>query len=195
MRDQLTKIENFFTSFGEYSHASKVENLKRICFQSILSEILYENKLVARYPQVRYQFNLLKSKSIVSDYKSVKIILKNLMLNAFQSAAASGNPLVSLSIESADQQIYIQISSSGGLMDGNFTRNIFRLFYRGSNPSENLSAGLFLIKDSIKKLKGKILLSSSSTKSSALNITIPDLESQHNEKHILPNTSAALRIV
>lgn len=196
MRKHLNKIENFITCFGEYGQVSnKVDNIRRVCFQSLIPEVLNENKLLCKYPQVRYHFNLLKSKSIISDHRKVKIILKHLLVNAFHTAATSDNPEVSLSIESDEKQSLIQVSNSGCLIEDNFERNIFKLFYSGSNPSEAFRSGLFLIKESIKKLQGKILLSSSSEKESTLNIIIPDLETQNSEKYILPYTSAALRVV
>ena len=195
MKKHFNKINNFITRLEQYGYISgKPDNFRRINFNSLFAEILNEHKLVEKYPQVRYHFNLLDAKSFISDYRKVKDILKHLLVNSFYYSSIADKNYVSVTVHYNGLSSEIQILSSGCFLGEVLRSNAFKLFFRRGTLSEGAGVDYFFIKESLKKLKGNMLFASTKDQGTTINIKLPDLESNKNIKSILPY-SRSLRVM
>jgi signal transduction histidine kinase len=117
-----------------------------------------------------------KNFRIISDKQRLHIIFHNLIANAIKYR----NPLLKQStidiINKSDQDsISFDIRDNGiGIKEENFEK-IFEMFFRASDNSSGSGLGLYLVKETIQKLKGNISVSSSAGKGSVFSITLPRL--------------------
>jgi signal transduction histidine kinase len=114
--------------------------------------------------------------SIRSDRTRLKIILNNIISNAFKySRAQINNSFINISFEAITKHIIIKIRDNGVGIEPDRIKKIFEMFYRASEEQSGSGLGLYIAFESAEKLNGRIEVSSAVNQGSTFTITIPKL--------------------
>lgn len=147
-------LENII--FIEKSNVNKViltfakVNLKEI-IENIIDELNLTNKVYRNYNFINYSSN----EYISTDEQLLKLILSNIISNAFKYSDVES--IIVIEISKFDNEICIAISDKGIGIDVSEINNIFDMFTRGSNVSniQGTGLGLSVVKDCLVKLNGR----------------------------------------
>src|SRR5690606_5863996 len=109
-----------------------------------------------------------------SDDISIKIIINNLLSNAFKyQKKKSDDKFISFDIKVDNGIAVITIEDTGiGIPEKNLN-DVFTRFFRGANDEIGSGFGLYNVKDALGKINGKIELASKENEGTKFIVTIP----------------------
>ncbi len=111
---------------------------------------------------------------LIIDKQRLKMILHNLINNAIKYADFDKpNPSINISIKKEDRKYMISIIDNGIGIEHTDQKKIFDMFYRATEKSDGSGLGLFIVKESLLKLKGKIKVESEPGLYSKFTIVLP----------------------
>ncbi len=94
---------------------------------------------------------------IATDTYLLEVALQNVVENAILFSDRR-DPKVNIACHSEQNKLHIQVSDNGRGIEEAITENIFTMFYRGSEKSKGAGLGLFIAREAITKVGGKIHL-------------------------------------
>lgn len=117
----------------------------------------------------------LKSTPVTDQYR-LQSVLKNLISNSIKYH----NPKVKkswvkISVKSTKELIHIKVSDNGIGIDEHNVTKVFDMFYRASENSFGSGLGLYIVKETVKKLGGTINVASKENVGTSFELIIPNL--------------------
>ena len=112
----------------------------------------------------------------ISDKRRISVVLNNLVSNAFKySDPTKANSFVKIIVDCISQNAVIQIQDNGiGIAEKDLEK-IFGMFYRAAVSSNGSGLGLYILKESLEKLGGKINVESKLNEGTTFTVEIPNL--------------------
>jgi signal transduction histidine kinase len=183
MRDMLNLMENSVRNLDKYiQNMHDYYNLKRgelqieeINFKEIVTELEETYRFTAKLSQVHFNIKILQQEPFRCDKMSIKIILNNLLSNAFKYQKKDiENKMVELDIKVATGTATIYVRDNGIGIPEKYAEKIFTMFFRATTEEVGSGFGLYNVKDALLKLNGKIKVDSGIDKGSVFTVTIPN---------------------
>ena len=111
----------------------------------------------------------------VADLTRVRVILNNLISNAIKYRRYDARQsYVSIEVWVDTKKAHIKIADNGeGIAEDKLGR-IFDMFYRASERSDGAGLGLYIVKDVVKKLEGRISVRSKTGKGTTFTLSFPN---------------------
>jgi len=177
LKINIKKLDQFILDILDYSRNARQEIKKEeINFSDMLDEITQKLKYVGvneREVDIRVKIN--STAPFHSDKSRISIMLKNLISNSIRySNIKAENPFVEIGVNVTEKEANIIVRDNGIGIGEEFQDKIFDMFYRVSHNSIGTGLGLYLVKESVKKLNGKIKVESQKEKGSKFSISIPN---------------------
>lgn len=157
MQDSIKKMEKFIADVVVYAKNSKTEReIEKIDLQSLIINLVEYNKQFSS-KEIKFEIVIEGDYVLYSDKNRLKIILNNLISNAIKyqdyNKAYRFVKIVAL-IDS--KKIALQFSDNGIGISPEHQDKIFNMFYRASEFSKGSGLGLYLLKEAVHKLNGKV---------------------------------------
>ncbi|UII34248.1 PAS domain S-box protein [Fulvivirga ulvae] len=115
------------------------------------------------------------SRPFYSDRWRINEIFRNLISNAIKYLNPDiDNPYVAIDINITDKSANIKFRDNGIGIEKNTLPKVFEMFYRATEYSEGSGIGLYIVKNAIEKLGGKIRVESKPKQGTFFDITIPN---------------------
>lgn len=110
-----------------------------------------------------------------SDPLRVKTIISNLLSNAIKYCDPQKiRKYIQISAHIFNDTVFITMEDNGIGIDTEHQEKIFDLFYRVTPDKKGTGLGLYIVKDTIDRLKGKIYVKSVKGESTSFTITLPN---------------------
>jgi PAS domain S-box-containing protein len=110
-----------------------------------------------------------------SDLTRVRIILNNLLSNAIKYRSYERErSYVDVEIEVSEEKVSIKISDNGEGIPEDKQATVFDMFVRASESSEGSGLGLYIVKNVLEKLNGKIRMDSVYQEGTSFYLEIPN---------------------
>ncbi len=110
---------------------------------------------------------------VMGDYVRLKMILNNLISNAIFYSSGAKDAFVKVSFENTAEGLKVKVADNGIGIDEQYHHQIFKMFYRISSDGTGSGLGLYIVKEAVDKLKGKISVESSPGKGAAFTVILP----------------------
>jgi len=177
----LWKLENFVNDLLIYSRNTRIEVAQeKVDFTFLLEDTLQLHSHLGKYEKIEKIIEVKQQNSFISDPKRISVILNNLISNAIRyTNPYQHNPYLRVSILTDAQKALIEISDNGMGIAQKHLPKIFDMFYRGDTESKGSGLGLFIVKDTVNKLKGDISITSEVNQGTTFKITLPNLKTSH----------------
>lgn len=115
-----------------------------------------------------------KDQIVESDRQRLKVVLQNLLNNSIKYADhEKPNPYVRVGFTKNEDHYEISIIDNGLGISPEQIDKIFEMFYRGTEKSEGSGLGLFIVKETLSALNGKIEVNSESGKETQFIVSLP----------------------
>jgi signal transduction histidine kinase len=148
---------------------------KKINLKALIEDAFSMNSDHADNKLIKTELYLPKElEEIKSDIVFIKIIIYNLISNAFKySDAQKENPYAKVSVKSVGSDLVFEIADNGIGIAKEYHQKVFDMFYILDGSKRGTGLGLYIIKQSVEKLGGRIYLDSSLGQGSRFTIILP----------------------
>jgi signal transduction histidine kinase len=110
-----------------------------------------------------------------SDTVRVRTVISNILSNAVKYYDPQKNrPFVNISVTINEDICIIKMEDNGIGIEPKYHDKIFDLFFRATDHSQGTGLGLFIVKDTVEKLKGKIEVKSEVGRGTMFTISVPN---------------------
>jgi signal transduction histidine kinase len=127
------------------------------------------------FHKIKFDIQVDEHVVIDSDETRVKIILNNLLSNAvkFQRFGEERMPLVHIAYWHANGKHHIKVTDNGHGISEEYQDKIFNMFYRANVISDGSGLGLYILKETLKKLQGDVEVKSKEGVGSEFIVSFP----------------------
>ena len=175
MRQSVMKLDETLKEIIDYSNNARSEivnaeiNWKEIAKNSLakLQYLPHADKMKCAVDDADAQF------PFYSDPQRLGMIFNSLYSNCILYCALDKQPTIDTKISVAYDVVTILIKDNGiGIID-TCLPNVFNMFYRASERSSGAGLGLYITKETVKKLGGQIKINSVENDGTTVTITLP----------------------
>jgi signal transduction histidine kinase len=178
LKDNIKRLDGFIVDILDYSRNSRLEVKKeKIDFKDMLSTITRNLKYMGKQgKEVNIFWDIKEHKSFATDKSRLNIILNNLISNAirYQNPLAE-EPFVNIRVNTSDTETNIIVRDNGIGISKELHAKIFDMFFRISDESVGSGLGLYIVKEAVGKLNGKIEVDSELGKGTSFIIQFPNV--------------------
>ncbi|MBX2843082.1 MAG: PAS domain S-box protein [Flammeovirgaceae bacterium] len=174
----LFRLDEFIRDILNYSRNSRMElKMEEINFAELIEETFQNYHYLEEAKNVERILEINQTDVFYSDIRRLSVILNNLLSNALRfSNSYIDNSWIKVTINSNSENATIEISDNGIGIKPEHISKIFKMFYRATDVKKGSGLGLYIVKESIEKLAGKITVQSDVNKGTEFTITIPSLK-------------------
>jgi signal transduction histidine kinase len=154
----VQKLEDFVGEVLEHSRTSRKEvQLEDVDIKDLTDGITDNLKFLENFNTIKLTLQLNET-TLKTDKFLIRVALSNLLSNAIKYQRRREDVAQEIKITSWQQDGYmnIRISDNGEGIAAPYTDKIFEMFYRGTTNSTGSGLGLFIAKEAVEKLNGRI---------------------------------------
>lgn len=148
-------------------------NRSVINFEEMVTEIFEQLKYI-NHLKVNKTLEIDQQKTFYSDESRIRVVLNNLISNAIRHHNGK-RPQVDISVQVKPKYAHIYIRDNGIGISKDHINNVFKMFYRATDTSHGSGLGLYIVKETLDKLRGSIKLKSELDKGTEVYLQIPSL--------------------
>jgi signal transduction histidine kinase len=188
IKQQSLKMDAIIKELVETVRIRKTENeIEAINFTQLIDEVKESIAFVGGFSEIQFTENDLLTSKFYSDKYSVASLFQNLIDNAvkYRNKKAT-NPYIKITLSDDIFGIKITVSDNGIGIPENLQKNVFKMFFRGTQQKESIGLGLYTVFNIVKKLNGHITFESKEMNGTTFIIYLPtikklvDLENDRN---------------
>ncbi|OJJ23202.1 hypothetical protein BKI52_02270 [marine bacterium AO1-C] len=181
IKKSILKLDLFVQDIINYSKNSRLEIAREsIDFEELVQGSLENLQFLKGSSEIEKTVEVSYEDGIVhfySDPTRLNIIFNNTLSNAIKyHDPSSEDPFVKVITHIHNAGVTIEIRDNGqGIPEESIDR-IFDMFYRASEDSKGSGLGLYIVKETVEKLKGEVSLESTLHKGTTITIELPNVK-------------------
>ena len=177
-KQSLARLDHFIQEILDYSRNARMEVRKEeVMLNVIIQDVLDNYAYVEEYRHIRKEVKIEQEVPVYTDPFRLKVILNNLISNALRySLPDIREPYVSVHAYATPQQLEVVVEDNGQGIPKKHISHIFNMFYRADSRKSGSGLGLYIVKETVEKLGGKIELKSEFEKGTTFRLMIPNAE-------------------
>ncbi len=179
IRSSIIRLDSFIKNILNYSRNNRTElENKKIPVINTIHEIVDALRNMKEADGISFQIDIDERQPFYSDQQRFNTIMENLISNAikYHTKEGSGRYLKIIGTSGIDE-LTLTISDNGTGIALKFHEKIFEMFYRLPGKTEGSGLGLYIVKDTIEKMKGSIEIQSEKDVGTSFNIKLKNLNS------------------
>lgn len=171
-----TRLNNILTELLEISTITQgTVELKLLDIEKMVKEVVESLQHASYAENVSFKLNFCKKKKIYSDRKLLASVIQNLVDNAMKYKNPDATrSFVSLKVSEYEKGVKIQVKDNGLGIPSSMRKEVFEMFFRGTDDIEGTGLGLYIVSKAIEKLGGKIELRSKKKKGTEFTVYLPN---------------------
>lgn len=172
----IQKLDNFIQKITANTKNSRlpVQN-EKLDFSIIVDEVLREHYFFEKSDKISKILNIQRDLDFYGDSERVKIILNSLVSNAIQFCDLSKeNPKIEIEISAINGLTRLLVRDNGLGIEEQYQPKVYDMFYRAHKKADGAGIGLYIVKETVKKLNGSIHLASELNKFTEINVFLPN---------------------
>jgi PAS domain S-box-containing protein len=175
MQKSVKKLDGFIRDIMDFSRNARLEvQTENIIFSDLIQEVLDELNYLPEVQYLSIQQDILQTLDFQSDRKRLKVILQNLISNAIRySDKFKEAPYIKITLRVFGQEAQLNLEDNGQGIGESHLDKIFEMFYRASAHTAGSGLGLYIVKETLDKLKGSIEVKSILGKGTSFLLKIP----------------------
>jgi signal transduction histidine kinase len=168
--------DNFIREILDQSRNSRLEvKNDEIQFEELINETFNQLKFAtATGTAVEKIVDIHQSEPFHSDRWRLKVILNNLISNSIRYRNGR-DPVIKINVNVINQKAQFEIEDNGRGIAKEHLGNVYRMFYRATDDGAGSGLGLYIVKETVDKLKGSISIESEEGHGTTVKMEIPEL--------------------
>ena len=177
MKGSVSKLDGLIKDIIHFSRNARLDvEPELVDFARIISENIENLQYLPGAKKIQIIKELTGRTDFQSDPKRIGILFNNLMSNAIRyHDMAKDEPFIKVSVTVEKDQTILEVSDNGRGIEEDYLENIFEMFFRAATDSQGSGLGLYIVKETVEKLKGSISVASKPLVGTTFSIQIPNL--------------------
>jgi len=174
--NSATQQDEFINEIIDLSRNSRLGIQKnKIAIKSLLNEVfeLHMHNNVKK--NIIKDIEIEEKYPLITDKNRLKVILNNIISNSIRYSNGH-DPIIKVGVNISKQLAKITIRDNGKGIQKKHIKNIFRMFYRATDVNAGSGLGLYIVKETIDKLSGTIVIDSNEKEGTSVTLEIPNLK-------------------
>lgn len=175
-KEMVDKLDEFIHNIIDYYKSTHSGNmLEEIDFNKMLKDIASEYRYHPAMENVELSYDVQGEVPFSSNEVKVRIILNNLVSNAikYKKEDFNGTHNVDVFVNTNADGVRIEVKDTGvGIAEEN-QQKVFQMFYRDSKGNSGSGLGLYLVKEAVKRLEGRITVQSVKGEGTSMIVELP----------------------
>ncbi|MCU0400758.1 MAG: hybrid sensor histidine kinase/response regulator [Algoriphagus sp.] len=171
------KLDDFIYKMLDFYRSTKIDHkVTEIHFHDVVSQQMsaYREKFDLSNFHIEVQVN--QKTPFFSDDSKIRVILNNLFSNAVQFQKSQPGPKrISLTVDVFDNQSVITLEDNGIGIEERHRNDVFNLFSRATQRNVGTGLGLYMVKEAVEQMGGKIHLESQIHEGTTVTVTLPSM--------------------
>lgn len=178
MIDSATlKLDDFIYKMLDFYRSTKIENkIEPIDFRLIFNQQMAEYQRKWNMDDVDFSVDIQQNSVFHSDEAKIRVILNNLVGNAYKFQKESGSKKIKINITTCEEQAEITVIDNGIGIEEKHQKDVFNLFHRATQRNVGSGLGLYMVKESVEQMNGSVILKSELGSGTSVQVTLPDLK-------------------
>jgi signal transduction histidine kinase len=175
IKSRIETMDKFIGEITNYSRNTRVEvSLELILLKPLIQEIIASLQYTGSTDKLVYEVEVSNDFVLRTDAYRLRIVLNNLISNAIKySDLSKTKSIISIKAHKENQNSIIEVVDNGIGIKKEFQDKVFNMFLRATERSTGSGLGLYIVKESVKKMNGKIKLESEPNLGSTFTLVLP----------------------
>lgn len=178
----IQKLDLFIKEIINLSRNSRLGiTVSKIDFKGLLDEIFEGQSYTKSAEHTERILNIEENLDLYTDRQRLSIILNNLISNSLKYTNSHvTSPFVKVNVYSKDSDCIIEVSDNGIGISEVYLPKIFEMFFRATQEFAGSGLGLYIVKETVEKLKGKISVKSKTREGTIFKVVLPNLKERYD---------------
>ena len=171
----MHRLDNFIQDILDYSKNTRVPVREaKVDFEHLLNETFMQYSFMENSEKITKRVSIVGG-DFYSDDKRLSVIFNNLISNAIRYADMKKiEPYIYVRIDVDDKKAILSVEDNGMGIGQDHLLHVFDMFYRATDERTGSGLGLYIVKETIQKLKGKVELESVKGKGTTFYMEFPN---------------------
>ncbi|MBI1305864.1 MAG: PAS domain S-box protein [Bacteroidetes bacterium] len=180
----LDKLDEFIKSIVDYSRNSRLDLAKNeIDWKEFIQDVLDQYMFSENASRLKVIVKVDQKIPFVSDLNRLSVVMNNLVSNAVRYMDISkDHPFLHITAKVTKTNVVLVVEDNGIGIEKQHLQSIFNLFYRANSDSKGTGIGLYIVKETISKLKGSIGVESEYRKGTKFIVQVKNFATSKRKK-------------
>jgi signal transduction histidine kinase len=188
IRKSISKLDGTLKEILNYSRNARSDVIiSEINLDQLVRQSFAELKYLQGHHDISKQIDIGNTVPFYSDGYRLSIILANLISNSIKYCdEGKENSFIQVTATITPAHAIVQIRDNGIGIHQDYLPGIFNMFYRATDKSEGAGLGLYIVKETLERLQGRVAVSSRPGEGTDITLTIPNALLKENSRLSLP---------
>ena len=175
IREMTHKLEGFSRQLVNYYKITHNDlDSTEIDWESFIGKLVGSSVLDCQMDENAVMIEVEQSGKFYGHPIKLEIILSNLITNAVKYSCERNDPKVTITINGDVEGAQISITDNGIGIQADKIKDVFNMFYRATQKSNGSGMGLYIVKEAITRMGGRIDLESEEGQGTTVRLFIPN---------------------
>lgn len=175
MEDAILKLDDTLKEILDYSKNARQElQIESINLLQLLDEMLEKMRFMPGFARMDIKTSVTGAGEFYSDYYRMSVIINNLLSNAIKYQDRHKLPWLRVDVNVEKNRLLLKFEDNGIGIDSTLLPKIFDMFFRANTEKDGSGLGLYIVKEAIEKLNGKIEIKSELGVGTSFSLEIPN---------------------
>jgi PAS domain S-box-containing protein len=184
IRNSIGRLDGFINDILNYSRNARTDiKISAINFNEIIRALNTLNPLESG---IDMDVRIESDHKFYSDRSRLEVIFNNLFSNAVKFRdPTKDRSWIRIEITTLPEQSVIKFSDNGIGIEEKYLDKVFDMFFRATERAKGSGLGLYIVKETVAKLRGTIEVKSAFGKSTTFEITLPNHYKKHTQNELV----------
>lgn len=173
---QVNRLNNIINNLMELTKIKEKDVAHDLIdFEEMVKESIASFAQLKNYDSINFRIEIEADLAYHGDKSLLATIIQNLIENGIKYANAKVDSFVRIQIKRfvPNNTLHIKVSDNGQGIPEDHKEKVFNMFFRGNESATGTGLGLYILKNAVDKLGGKIRLSSEQKLGTVFSIFLP----------------------
>ena len=177
MESSILRLDRFIKDIIDYSRNARTKTKVipidiRLLIESTIEDLRY----IYEEDRVKINIDIQEECKFFGDETRVKVVVRNLLSNALKYGCGHDTKnIIDISVEISPSELNMMVRDYGPGIKPEYLHKVFDMFFRASETKSGTGLGLYIVKETVHKMNGKINLSSKYKQGCTFNLKLPNI--------------------
>jgi signal transduction histidine kinase len=176
MKSRVNDLDKFIKDISDYARNTRLAvDRQEVNLKRLVREVLESLKYFPESEKIEVLLEVPDDLNLSTDVTRLKMVMGNLISNSFKySDRAKPTPFVRIHASKMSSRVFIEVEDNGIGIPKDRQSKIFDMFFQAHENSVGSGLGLYIVKETIEKIGGKIRVESTDKEGARFQVELPE---------------------